>query len=201
MVTAVEQQAVEAGALARLVARILAGDRRAEDELVERFQRGVRLLARRHCRPNDPAADDIAQEVLFGVLERVRAGGILDPQALPAYFRTAVAHAAAAEYRRRRDRGPMADIDSVAELDGGQPDPMRRLAAEQLRFTFRRLLTELPIERDRELLRRFYLKEQSKEAVCAELAIDEGHFHRVVHRARQRFREILLRAGIGLDEG
>jgi RNA polymerase sigma-70 factor (ECF subfamily) len=198
--TAVDER-IEAGdALGDLVRRVAAGERAAEAVLLARFGRGVRALARRHCRPNDPVAEDIAQDVLIGVLERIRAGAIVDPLALPAYLRTAVVHAASAEYRRRRDRGGTLPVDAVAELDNGEPGPPQRLDADQLAAALQRLLPELPVPRDREVLRRFYLLEQDKDAVCADLAIDEGHFHRVVHRARQRFREILTRHGIGPND-
>lgn len=189
-------------ALGELVLRVAAGERAAEAVLLARFGRGVRAMARRQCRPHDPAAEDIAQDVLIGVLERIRAGAIADPLALPAYLRIAVLHAASAEYRRRRDRGGFLPVEAVADLDGGQPGPPQCLDADQLAAALQRLLPELTVPRDREVLRRFYLLEQDKDAVCSDLAIDQGHFHRVVHRARQRFREILTRHGIGpIDAG
>lgn len=197
MATTVDEPIEAGGALADLVRRVAAGERAAEAVLLARFGRGVRALARRHCRPHDPAADDIAQDVLIGVLERIRAGAIADPLALPGYLRIAVVHAAAAEYRRRRDRGATVPVDTVAGLDSGQPGPPQRLDADQLAAALQRLLPELPVPRDREVLRRFYLLEHDKDAVCSDLEIDQGHFHRVVHRARQRFREILTRHGIG----
>lgn len=189
---------IEAGeALGDLVRRVAGGERSAEAALLARFGRGVRALARRQCRPHDPAAEDIAQDVLIGVLERIRAGAIVDPQALPAYLRVAVVHAASAEYRRRRDRGATVPVDAVADLDSGQPGPPQRLDSDQLAAALQRLLPELPVRRDREVLRRFYLMEEDKDAVCSDLSIDHGHFHRVVHRARQRFGEILSRHGFG----
>lgn len=187
--------------LAGVVARIVAGDRRAEQELVEQFGRGIRALARRHCRPNDPAADDIAQDVIVGVLERIRAGAIHDPAALPAYIRTAIVHAASAEYRRRRDRPGVEAHSAVAEAVAPHSDPHARLEGERLQWVFLRLLDELPVARDREVPRRFYLRDEDKRSVCAALGIDEGHFHRVVHRARQRFRDILVRHGIDRNAG
>lgn len=63
------------------------------------------------------------------------------------------------------------------------------------------LLGELSVPRDRELLRRFYLLEHDRDQVCAALGIDPGHFHRVIHRARQRFGEILARHGLGTGPG
>jgi len=58
---------------ADLVARIAAGDKNAEREFVLRYQQGIRVIVRRHCRAGDGAAEDLAQDVLLRVLERLRA--------------------------------------------------------------------------------------------------------------------------------
>jgi DNA-directed RNA polymerase specialized sigma24 family protein len=68
-----------------LMVRIAGGDRAAEAEFVRLFERGVRVLVRRRCRPGDPIVDDLVQDVLSGVLERLRAGAIHDPD-LPGFF-------------------------------------------------------------------------------------------------------------------
>lgn len=201
MDVAAKAQSTTTADLPGLVARVVAGDRQAEFELVDRFRKGVVVLARRHCRPLDPAADDIAQDVLMAMLERVRAGAIKEPAALPAYLRTAVVHAAAARYRPRREQsldGP----DRIGErLPDERADPASSLAAQQLAAAIATLLGELSVPRDRELLRRFYLLEHDRDQVCAALGIDPGHFHRVIHRARQRFGEILARHGLGTGPG
>lgn len=201
MDVAAKAQSVTAPDLAALVVRVAAGERQAEVELVDCFRRGVAVLARRHCRPLDPAADDIAQDVLVAMLERVRAGAIKEPAALPTYLRTAVIHAAAARYRPRREQaldGP----DRIGErLADERADPAASLAARQLAAAIATLLGELTVPRDRELLRRFYLLEHDRDEVCAALGIDPGHFHRVIHRARQRFGEILARHGLGTGPG
>lgn len=175
-----------------LVARIAAGDRSAESEFVHKYAHGVRVLVRRHCRPGDSVVEDLAQEVLSRVLTRLRAGAIRDTAALPAYIQTTIAHAASAEYRARRASEPIEAIEHLA----GEGSPAEQLGADQLRQTLQTLLAELPVERDRELLRRFYLDEQAKEDVCRQLGIDPAHFHRVVFRARERFRALLLQSGI-----
>lgn len=38
--------------------------------------------------------------------------------------------------------------------------------------------------------RRFYLGQEDKDALCAELGVDRLQFNRIVHRARERFREL-----------
>ncbi len=174
------------------VTRIAAGDRAAENDFVRRYARGVSVLVRRHCRPGDPVVDDLTQDVLTRVLARLRAGAIRDLAALPAYIQTTIAHATSAEYRARRASEPIEAIEQLA----GEGSPPEQLGAERLRATLHNLLAQLPVERDRELLRRFYLDEHSKEDVCRHLGIEPAHFHRVVFRARERFRTLLEQSGI-----
>jgi len=184
---------VATAADADFVTRIAAGDREAETEFVRRYQRGVRVLVRRHCRPNDPIVDDLAQDVMARVLERLRAGAIRDPAALPAYVQATIVYAASAEYRARRIKEPVASIDeAIVDAD----DPPRRVSSSQMSELLRGLLDKLPVARDREVLARFYLAEEDKETVCRGLGIDASHFHRVVFRARERFRALLAEAGI-----
>ena len=188
-----DPMATSANAERNLISRIAAGDRHAEAEFVRQFERGVRVLVRRHCRPADPVVDDLVQDVLSGVLERLRAGAIHDPAALPAYVQSAVIYATSAEYRRRRPTQPDCAIEQLADPES----PGSRLDADQLAGMLRALLAEMPVPRDREILRRFYLEEEDKDAVCRALAIDPGHFHRVMFRARERLRMLIEQAGIG----
>jgi RNA polymerase sigma-70 factor, ECF subfamily len=135
------------------------------------------------------------QDVLQHVLIRLRAGALKDRAALQAYVRQAVVFNTAAEYRRSTRRSEQVPIEH-AELETPNSDPAERAQRERLAAAVRRLLQELNVVRDRELLQRFYIDEQSKEDVCAALGIDSGHFHRVAFRARERLRELLLAAGI-----
>ena len=59
----------------------------------------------------------------------------------------------------------------------------------------RRLLAELSQERDREILNRFYVRELDKATICRQLGVDDSHFNRVLYRARQRLRDLVLREG------
>ena len=177
-----------------LPTRIAAGDRAAEAELVHRFERGVRTLVRRYCRPGDHIVDDLVQEVLTDVIERLRLGGIRDGLALPAYIRATAVYATTAEYRRRR---PTQDITDLEDLAAPDENPHALAHASEAAALLRVLLAKMPVARDREVLMRFYLVEQDKEAVCRALKIEPSHFHRVVHRARERFRTLLEQAGLG----
>jgi len=59
------------------------------------------------------------------------------------------------------------------------------------------MLQEMPGARDRELLVRFYLNDEEKDAICQELNLSQEHFNRVIFRARNRFRELLEQRGFG----
>lgn len=174
-----------------LVDRIAHGDRGAESEFVRRYERGVRVLVRRHCRPGDPVVDDLVQDVLTGVIERLRAGAVRDASALPGYVQAAAVYATNAEYRQRRPTQSDAAIEDLPDAES----PANRLDAAQLAALLRKLLAEMPVARDREILTRFYLKEDDRDSICRALAIDVGHFHRVLFRARERFRALLEQSG------
>jgi RNA polymerase sigma-70 factor (ECF subfamily) len=179
-----------------LVARIARGDAAAETQFVREYGPGVRALVRRKARAGDPNVDDYCQDVLHNVLLALRRGELRDPAALGGYVRNAVVFTVQAEYRKRARRGedgPAIDVDQLASGD----DPARATQRLQLAQAVDRLVAELPVERDRELLRRHYRDEQDVDEVCAALGIELSHFRRVAHRARERLRVLLDRAGIG----
>jgi RNA polymerase sigma-70 factor (ECF subfamily) len=182
--------------MAVLVGRIAGGEAPAEADFVRAFGPGIRTLVRRHARPGDPAVDDLCQDVVQNVLQALRRGELRDPSALPGYVRNAVVFTVRAEYRRRGRRGEDGLDGRVEELPGPD-DPAASLQREQLGRAIRRLLDELPVQRDRELLRRFYLEERDVDEVCAELGIEVEHFRRVAFRARERLRALLKDAGLG----
>lgn len=186
-----------------LVERIAAGDRDGESEFVQLYRRGVIALVRRHCRPSEPAVDDLTQDVLIAVIEKLRSGAVRDPAALPGYVRSTAILTVQAEYRKRSRRGegsadvPQEDIATgCLGEDSAAEDPEMQAHRQQIGARIRGLLSEMSVGRDFEILRRFYLLEHDREAICAALGIDEGHFRRVLFRARERFSELARRQGL-----
>lgn len=186
-----------------LVERIAAGDRQAESEFVQSYRRGVIALVRRHCRPLEPAVDDLAQEVLIAVIEKLRSGVVRNPEALPGYVRSTAVLIVQAEYRKRARRGEgSAEVapDAPEPVGIGEAstadDPEVQAHRQQVGMRIRHLLSQMSVGRDHEILRRFYLLEHDREAICTALGIDEGHFRRVLFRARERFSEIVRQQGL-----
>lgn len=178
-----------------LAERIAAGDRGAESELAREFLPGVIAMVRRQTRPLDADGEDMAQEVMQSAITALRSKRIRDAATLPAYLRASVVFTVRAHYRKQHRRGEdrAEQVDDKVEVND---DPQDNLVGHQLATLVRRLIGELQIDRDRQLLERFYLSEQSKEQVCADLGISDEHFHRVAFRARERLRELLREAGV-----
>jgi len=70
------------------------------------------------------------------------------------------------------------------------PGPLENLLSVERAAIARRVLDELPAERDREILHRFYILEDEKDAICGDLGLTSLHFNRVLYRARERYREL-----------
>lgn len=172
------------------MARIAAGDRDAEAELVERFARGLGLLLRRLGA--DPAGvDDLRQETLAVTLEKLRRGEIRDPERLAGFVRGIARNLWRESCRRDGRTSELSDPDA---LPAAPRRPLDRLVAEEEARQVQRLLGELRHERDREVLVRFYLGEEPREAICRDVGVAPEQFNLVLHRARGRLRELCTRA-------
>jgi RNA polymerase sigma-70 factor, ECF subfamily len=174
-----------------LLARIADGDTAAESALVGHYARGLSYLLRRLA--GDPSlAEDLLQETLRIGLVKARAGEIESPAKLEAFLRGTARHLWRAELRKRSRRSrsefPEGAIESAVDPS---PAPDAHLVQEEDRRRVRRLLRELTQPRDREVLTRFYLAEESKETICRDLGLGSHQFNLILFRARQRFRQLL----------
>jgi RNA polymerase sigma-70 factor (ECF subfamily) len=171
-----------------LVERIRAGEPSAEQELVRRFHRGVCAVLRNVAR--DPTVvDDLYQETMRVLLERLRAGALREAAQLPGFV-ASVARNLATEHFRRTGRSEPGAAPELEGLADPAPSPAELLLRSEQARLVRQVLDELPVERDRQVLRRFYLGQESKELICADHGLTSLQFNRVLHRARERFREL-----------
>jgi RNA polymerase sigma-70 factor (ECF subfamily) len=155
---------------------------------------GLRALILRRVRDADVAAD-ILQDAAVTTLEKLRSGEIAHPEKVGGYlYRVALNHL---RNHRRKDRTAVSSADALEELRDAEDDPdWARVGRPQWVSAARRMLEEMPVARDREVLVRFYLNDEDKERICRELRLSEEHFNRVIFRARNRFRELLERRGL-----
>jgi RNA polymerase sigma-70 factor, ECF subfamily len=182
----------EAAVAADLVRRIAAGDATAEGQLVLRYNRGLLYLLR-HLGAAPDLAEDLLQETFRTGIERLRKEGLADPAALAPFLRGMARNLYLNERRKTARRRTWGDTGQLAEAVAPAPSPLQSVLLEEEADIVRRLIGELPSDRDRELLLRFYVGEEDKDRICADLGLESTHFNRVLFRARQRFKDLLER--------
>jgi DNA-directed RNA polymerase specialized sigma24 family protein len=121
---------------------------------------------------------------------RLRERGLDEPERLAGFLRRTAMNLVRNEVRRsvRRRTDPDDAIERAPDAAAG---PMLRAVREQTGVLARRLLDEMEHSRDREILNRYYVLDEDKAAICADLELSSLHFNRVLYRARRRFRELL----------
>jgi DNA-directed RNA polymerase specialized sigma24 family protein len=128
-------------------------------------------------------------------LEKVGTGQLLGSAELDAYvYRVALNHFRN-HCRKGRLRGGCSNLlRELAEQYGVQS--LEPLEDAQHWQQAARFLGAVTPTRDREILERFYLREESKEDICRSLSLSGLHFNRVIDRARGRFRALLESHGL-----
>ncbi len=173
-----------------LVLRIQAGDAAAEAELVDRYGEVLLFLLKRWTRDAETAAD-LRQETLRRAIEKIRRGEVREPEHLAAFLRSLAKNLSTQLYRRSGEKTERHEpLDPVREIAGREPDALALLLRAEKTRLARQVLGSLGTERDREVLVRYYLAEEKAEGICSDLGLTGEHFHRVLHRARQRFRRL-----------
>jgi RNA polymerase sigma-70 factor, ECF subfamily len=154
---------------------------------------GLRALILRRVRDPEVAAD-ILQDAAVTTLEKLRSGEIAHPENLGGYlYRVALNHL---RNHYRKDRSALSSAEALEELPASEDDAdWESIGGRQWAIVARRMLEEMPVARDREVLVRFYLDDEDKEMICSELRLSEEHFNRVIFRARNRFRELIEHRG------
>jgi RNA polymerase sigma-70 factor, ECF subfamily len=124
------------------------------------------------------------------VVQAIRRGELREPDRLMGFVRTVVRRQVAAYIdevvHSRRDE---LNLDVGVRVADQRHDPEQNAAFRQ-KVEFMLSVLESLSERDREILTRFYLDEQSQEQICGEMNLSETQFRLLKSRAKARFGEI-----------
>lgn len=145
-------------------------------------------------------AADLLHDAIVTALQKLQSGEISDEAHLDGYvYRVALNH-----YRnlRRKDRFVTPSATETEAIVDAHPSsrPVELVESAEWARLVSKLLAEVTPARDREILVRFYLREEDKNALCREFGLSELHFNRVVYRARDRFRELLQQRGFSRSD-
>jgi RNA polymerase sigma-70 factor (ECF subfamily) len=81
-------------------------------------------------------------------------------------------------------------LDTAADLAATGSNQLGQLLRREKAALVRRLLEELRSERDRQILFRFYIAEEDKEIIRADMGVTGPEFNMILFRARRRYREL-----------
>jgi RNA polymerase sigma factor (sigma-70 family) len=176
---------------ALLVAAIGQGDRQAESALFERYYKQTLFLLER--KTGDPdQAQDLCQEALLIVIERLRSQPLDDPERLATFLYSTAINLHIGERRKAVRRKTHTDQELMGRVLDKGPSQLKILINERASIAVRQLIAAMDNIRDRRLLYGYYIEEKDKDDLCAELELSQRHFDKVIFRAKQRFKELLL---------
>lgn len=182
-----------------LVAKIHAGEQLAEQQLVNQYWRSLYFILNR--RANDPElAADMTQETFIIVINKARNGQIENPAALSAFIRQIGVNLLIANFRKESRRKTDVSEDIDVQYPDLSTDVLKSLNSQKIGRIVTQVMDELPTERDKDLLYRYFVYGQTKQLLCEEFDLTPAHFDRVLYRARNRLKQILeMRMGVDIN--
>ena len=172
----------------QLVTRLQQGEPKAMEELYAMFSNGVRYYLCRQLGPEE--LDDRLHDAFLIVVDSIRAGELRDPRRLMGFIRTVVKRMVAATIDKQiAARREYLDEDKSSNVSDSRATPEGALLFQQQTSIVREVLQEMS-ERDRQILTRFYVEEQTPQVICEDMALTMTQFRLLKSRAKNRFGEL-----------
>src|SRR6267142_2246590 len=157
-----------------LVESIKSCERSGMEELYRVFSRGVRFYLCRQLAPQE--LDDKVHDTFVIVVQAIRKGELREPGRLMGFVRTVVRRQVAAQIDRSvQSRREQAELETSTVVSDHRNTPEEAAIEHQHEEMAEAVLRSIS-GRDREILTRFYLLEQSQEAICEDMNLSETQF-------------------------
>jgi RNA polymerase sigma-70 factor, ECF subfamily len=173
---------------ATLVDQIKAGEDAGLEQLYKLFSRGIRYYLCRQLGPQE--LEDKVHDTFLIVVNAIKRGDLREPERLMGFVRTVVRRQVAGyietAIHRRRDQ---TDLETGIAVVDRKHNPEQEAIMRQKSELMKSALQSLS-DRDRDILVRFYLKEQPQEQICREMSLTETQFRLLKSRAKAKFGEI-----------
>ena len=174
-----------------VVQQIRAGEPPGEEDLYRSLATGARLFLQRRLGTQD--VDDLVHDMFVIVVETIRRGDLREPERLMGFVRTVLHRQMSLGISRMiHKRETSLNLESAVDLTAAEPTPEQRAVARQKAAIMKRVLRKMSA-REREVLTRFYLREESPERIRVEMKLTETQFSLLKSRAKARLTELIQR--------
>jgi RNA polymerase sigma-70 factor, ECF subfamily len=171
-----------------LVERIHAGDAAGMEALYAIFSRGIRFYLCRQLGVQE--VEDKVHDTFLIVVQAIRRGELREPDRLMGFVRTVVRRQVAAYIDHAvQTRKEQTDLEFGLAITDVRTNPEEDAIARQRVEIMANVLRNVSA-RDREILTRFYLLNQSQEQICDEMGLNNTQFRLLKSRAKARFGEL-----------
>jgi RNA polymerase sigma-70 factor (ECF subfamily) len=171
-----------------LVQEIKTGSNEGMEQLYRLFSRGIRYYLCRQLGPQE--LEDKVHDTFLIVVNAIRRGDLREPERLMGFVRTVVRRQVAAYIEQAvQTRREQAELETGISVADRSQNPEQTAMVKQKAELMKSALDSLS-KRDRDILIRFYLKEQPQEQICREMSLTETQFRLLKSRAKAKFGEI-----------
>ncbi len=171
-----------------LVAQLEASEDAGIEQLYKLFGRGVRSYLSRQVGSRD--VEDKVHETLFLVVNAIQRGDLREPERLAGLVLTISRRQVAAYIEQAaRGLGEQAAVEAGFPVADAKPNPEAEGTRAQKSALMKGALAGLS-DRDREVLVRFYLREQPQEQICREMGLSITQFRLVLVRSKTMVAEM-----------
>jgi RNA polymerase sigma-70 factor (ECF subfamily) len=169
-----------------LVNRVRAGEPLGFDRL-HRLCMALMVPLRSQLGPQD--FEDRIHDVFLTVVHAIQEDKLREPEALPGFIRSVarLQHSTQIGFDVRHRRLSVPLRHWLASERRESPEDQ---AAKQERVAILQQLLGTLSERERQVLTRFYLKEESADQICAELSLTPTQFRLIKSRAKKKLEKI-----------
>lgn len=171
-----------------------AGDMRAEARLLERIRPPLKRMLE-HIVWDKTEVDDLLHDTLELALRKLRAGAIRQPEQFYQFACGVGRNLLIRNLRQKQRLTGLVSFEQISERVLATRDssgPVECLIRHESAARLRALIRRLPRARDRRVLIGHRLEGLSPARMARELGLKEAHFYRVLYRARQRLKKLIL---------
>jgi RNA polymerase sigma-70 factor, ECF subfamily len=167
-----------------IIGLILSGDSRGEEMLYSVLTKGLRYLAIRKV--GYEQADECVHDTFIALTAKIKGGALREPAALLKYARVILERKIGLIYDERRKCPNDVDFDMIAATRSDEsPSSYEDLEMAMKAKLMKQGLACLQAS-EREILVRFYIREQSQEQIRNEMSLTETQYRLLKSRSKQK---------------